>query len=368
MKSINFNSNQFSYLSNQVKEAMDHANQILTDHKPISFGTDQKVIAETEIARNFVADSLKLKAHEVFFAHGNRNSEIDIINNAVLFLDVKNVYTSKFENREKLEYITSLCVSGKINVIFIETSFLGEIDLVKLDEQLIQSKSKSLISLSHANIYTGLLLPIKNISEICAKYESYFHLNLNLTIGRYPIDLQKIKPDFCSFDCSLINGPVGVGIQTFSDRIKISNQLYNALVDNFRNIENKGLSMIMGFCKAFSTSIENLDENKLKISELKNYFIKKTSFLSGIEVLIPEKNKPGLFNLIPLYIDKTLFGNYTIEKLDLKGIYLQQLVYPLELEKYNNYQFVSIALNMNISESDINYFFDLMQNFKIQIT
>jgi cysteine desulfurase len=343
---------------------MEEANQILLNHKPLSFGTDLKVIAETENVRNFVADSLKVKSHEVFFGYGSLNSEIEIINQSILSLGVENIFTSKFENSQKLKYLEKLNETGKINLIFIETSPPGEIDFLKFENILSKTQSKSLISLSHANLCSGQLLPLKNISAICSKNAAYFHLNLNLTIGRYSIDLQGIKPDFVNFDCSLINGPVGIGILILNDKINIDNPTYHALVNYFNTCENKNLSLIYGFYKAFSIALEHLDENRLKIIDLKNYFVKNSNSFSGIITLDSENKKKGIINLIPLFIDKNIFGDYLIEKLDLQGIQVRQLNYPIDLEEYNNHNFISIALNEDITESDIDYLFESLLKLK----
>jgi len=41
-----------------------------------------------------------------------------------------------------------------------------------------------------------------------------------------------------------------------------------------------------------------------------------------------------LNNLIPLFIDKNIIGEYLVEKLDLKGISIQKLEYPIKLKGY----------------------------------
>ncbi len=365
MKTINFNSNQFSYLSEVARQAMDEANFILKNHKSNSFGVDYKTMAEIENVRNFVAESLKLKAHEIFFSNGNSNSDIEIINNAVLFLKVQNIFTSIFENSQKLEYLKNLQHAGKINLIYIKTSEFGEINLDELKDKLDHTQSKSILSLSHANLYTGNLLPIKDILTICQSNHIYFHFDLSLTIGRYQIDFQKIKPDFISFDCILLNGPVGVGVHMLNDKIETNNQDYHHIKNNFRTSENKNLAQILGFYKSFSISMENLNDNRLKIIKLKQYFIEKTNSVLNIKAIDAENKKPGLINLIPLYIDKNIFGDYLIEKLDLKGISAPNLNYPIDLEAYSNHQFINIAINEEITEADIDYFIETIRKFQL---
>jgi len=364
MKTINFNSNQFSYLSKEVSDVMNEANLLLINHKAKSFGIDNKILAEIENARNLVADSLKLKPQEVFFSNGNSNSDIEIINNAILFLKVTYIYTSIFENSIKLEYLKSLQVAGRINLIFIETTEFGEINLLELKNMLSKTESKSLLSLSHANLYTGVLLPVKDISSICQANNTYFHLDLSLTIGRYSIDLQHLKPDFANFDSSFLNGPTSIGIQILKDKIEAENPVYHAIVNNFKTSENKNLAQIMGFHRAYSLTLENLDNNKLKITKLKQYLIEKLNSKLNLKPFCSENKKQGLLNFIPLYIDKNIYGDYLIERLDLKGIFIQELIYPSDLESYNNHYFIGITLNEGVGEGDVDCFVEIMDGFK----
>jgi len=356
MKTINFNNNKFTYLSEEVRQAMEDANLLMQTYKPISFGRDYKIMAETENARNYIADKLKLSAHEIFFSHGNQNSDIEIINQAVLFLKIEHIFTSIFENKQKLEYLKNLQSAGKISLSYIETSEFGEIKLKDLNDKLSQIGSKSILSLSHANLYTGILLPVKDVLTICRTNHVYFHLDISLTIGRYQIDFEKFKPDFVNFDSSLLQGPVGVGIQIINNKIDMELNGYQCITNSFGILENKNLAQILGLYKAFSISLIHIETNRLGIIKLREYFLKKANSLLKIKVLIEANKKPGLYNLIPLYIDKNIGGDYFIEKLDLNGIFVQNLKFPIEIN--SDRQFINIALNEGITEEDIDYFFE----------
>ncbi len=359
MKTINFNSNQFSYLSKEVRQAMDDANLIMQSHKPNSFGIDYKIMAETENARNYIAEVLKLSAHEIFFSNGNQNSDVEIINHAVLFLKVKNIFTSIFENKHKLEYLKGLQSVGRINLNYIETSEFGEINLDYLKDKLSQIESKSLISLSHANLYTGILLPVKDVLAFCRTNHVYFHLDVSLTIGRYQIDFEKLKPDFVNFDSSLLQGPVGVGIQIINNKIEIDLKGYQCIAKSFAMLENKNLAQIMGFIKAFSISLLHIEDNRLILIKLREYFIIKANSALKLKALDIGSKKLGLYNLIPLYMDKNIVGDYLIEKLDLNGIFVQNSGFPIDI--YPNQQFLHIAINKDITENDIDYFFEVIE-------
>ena len=100
-----------------------------------------------------------------------------------------------------------------------------------------------------------------------------------------------------------------------------------------------------------------MDENRIKTAKLKSYFTEKLNSFHAFKPFYSETKKQGLINLIPLFIDKNIIGEYLVEKLDLKGISIQKLEYPIELKGYQNHHFVNIALNEGISEGDIDYFY-----------
>lgn len=47
--------------------------------------------------------------------------------------------------------------------------------MVKHLEQLLQENERSLVSLMHANNELGTLPPIKEVGELCKKYDALFH-------------------------------------------------------------------------------------------------------------------------------------------------------------------------------------------------
>ena len=363
MSTVNFNSNEYSPLSPEVIAAMKKAVDDFSDAATEGFGKDYKRQSAIEECRIIITENLKVELHEVFFNYGFVNAEIQIINWAALVLGVITFVTSSFENPEKLRYLKGLEDLGQIKLQLIETTEYGEISIEDFKKTLSSLNCNTIISLSHANSFSGILLPLKEVSLICKENRFLFHLNASLTIGRYNIGFQNIKPDFVSFSPSLLNGPKGIGCTIINDSIAISNKRYNYLKDAAKTTENKDIAQILGFKMALMNAFRGIESKQEKIAHLKSYFISKVINKLGIEAISTQFKKEGLYNQVAFWLNNWDYGNYIFEKLDLKGISVSSIEFPLK-NKYEGYTFLNIGISDMCLKSEIDYFIEVLQKMK----
>ena len=72
----------------------------------------------------------------------------------------------------------------------------------------------------HANNEIGVLHPIKEIGELCKKYNSIFHTDVAQSIGTQKIDVEEMNIHALSISAHKIYGPKGVGALFISNNIK----------------------------------------------------------------------------------------------------------------------------------------------------
>ncbi len=164
-------------------------------------------------------------AMDQLYAGINASDEDDIIitscatesNNWVL----KSIYETHIKNGEKNHIITSavehpsvIAVCKYLESLGVEVSFLPvnsdgviEIDALK---DAIHDKT-ALVSIMWANNETGMIFPIKEISDICKEHNVLFHTDGVQAIGKIPVDVQDVGVDFMSFSAHKFHGPKGVG-------------------------------------------------------------------------------------------------------------------------------------------------------------
>nr|WP_320115106.1 NifS family cysteine desulfurase [uncultured Desulfuromonas sp.] len=73
------------------------------------------------------------------------------------------------------------------------------------------SDKTALVSVMWANNETGLILPIKEIAEVCKEKGVYFHTDAVQAIGKVKVDLQDVPADFLTFSAHKFHGPKGAG-------------------------------------------------------------------------------------------------------------------------------------------------------------
>ncbi len=361
MSKIYFNSNEFTPLSNEVKTAMKKAVEDFADANLDGFGNDYRVEAEAEEIKSSINERLKAESCHLYFTNGLPQSEIELINLSVLQLDVELIITSLFERKEKLNYLKNLAEAGRINLHLLRTSDFGEIDLEDLKHILEANKSKALISLSHTNSFTGVLLPVKDISGLAKQNNAYFHLDSSLMIGKYELDLSRMDVDFLSLDVNLINGPVGIGCLFVNENIATSNNQFNLMRSTLKSTENRNIVLISAVGVALSNACENIREKQIKTSELRNYFIAELENKLQLKTVGNFLKKKGLFNQLAFFASKEKLGNYFIENLDLNGFIVSKNGYPIDLSDFRDNYFINISFSIGSIEEEIDSFVSFMK-------
>ena len=170
-------------------------------------------------ARNNVAKLINAESNEIIFTSGATES-----NNLAIKSIVKNYFekdcqiiTVKTEHKCVLESCYELEKEG-FKVTYLDVDEDGIIILSDL-ENLLKEK-KSLVSIMHANNEIGVLQPIKEIGELCKKYNSTFHSDIAQSIGTQKIDVVEMNIDACSISAHKIYGPKGIGALYISNHIK----------------------------------------------------------------------------------------------------------------------------------------------------
>ncbi|MBN1253112.1 MAG: aminotransferase class V-fold PLP-dependent enzyme [Bacteroidales bacterium] len=324
------------------------------------FGRKSK--AKIDEIRNYYSKILKTENNKIFFAKNSLSSFKSIINYSLLFLDIQQIITSEFENNNVLDYLKSVENARKIKLIFIETDNLGKISTADL-EQKISKNNNSLVFLLHANEYNGILLPVKEVSQICIKNKSIFYLNLDLTICKYDIDFQTINPDFASFDFKNLSRNTNSGIIFYNQQINISNKKYIEIRNNFIADENINPEILVKDVEIFNRALRNMEKNKIYIVNLKKYLISKMKENFNIENTLSLYNNEGLYFMVSYFLPTSIFGKYILQKLDIEGITVGNADYPNNNKIADN-EFIRIGINEFNTEKDINFFISKLINLK----
>lgn len=259
------------------KEVLDTMLPYMTEHfgNPSSihaFG--RKSRAAIEEARKKVAKLLNVSPAEIFFTSGGTEADNMAIHCSIYDLGVKHAITSKIEHHAVLHTLEKLAADNVIELSYVDLTEKGHIDLKHLEE-LLASHEKSLVSLMHANNEIGNLLPLKDVSELCEKYQAIFHSDTVQTMGHYAIDLQKVTLHFATCAAHKFHGPKGVGFLYINGAIKVTPLIYGGAQERNMRGGTENVYGIVGLAKALEIALEHVEEHQNHILEIKHYMIEQ---------------------------------------------------------------------------------------------
>src|SRR5260221_260935 len=180
----------------------------------------RKVRAAIESSRKKVAELLNCTPGEIIFTSGGTEADNAIILGAIKTYKIKNVISSAIEHHAVEHTLATLEKQGEIKLELVRLDERGHIDLAHL-ENLLKEYPNALVSLMHANNEIGNLLDIQAVSNLCQKYNAYFHSDTVQTMGHYKHDLKKLKVHGMTAAAHKFHGPKGIGFMYINKDKKI---------------------------------------------------------------------------------------------------------------------------------------------------
>ena len=171
----------------------------------------QRAKDAVENARKQVANVIDAKPGEIYFTSGATESN----NIAVLGLSAygertgrKHIISTAIEHKAILEPLEEMKKRGfDVELAPVTTGGFVEPETIK---RLLR-KDTLLVSVMHANNETGILQPLKQISEIVAETETLFHTDAAQTFGKELDELKEASCDLISISSHKVFGPQGIG-------------------------------------------------------------------------------------------------------------------------------------------------------------
>ena len=265
-------------------------------------------------ARKQVAALIGAEPDEILFTSGGTESNNTILH-GTLILEQNHFITSSIEH----EAILKPC--KKLEEIGLEVTYLPVDEYGIVDPDIITNSINPhtvLVSIMLANNEVGTIQPMKEISEICKKYQISLHTDAVQAVGKIPIDVKELGVDALSISSHKINGPKGVGALFIKKGLKVNPVILGGGQENGLRSGTENVAGIVGFGKACEIAKERLSEN---ISHFQNLY---SSILSKIVKEIPHVKLNGdpqnrIFNNIHLTF-LGVNGDDLIIKLDEHGI------------------------------------------------
>jgi len=229
-------------------------------------------------ARANVANLINAETNEIIFTSGATESNNFAIKSIAkdYFEKECQIITAKTEHKCVLESCHELEKEG-FRVTYLDVDEDGIIKLSEL-ENLLKEK-KALVSIMHANNEIGVLQPIKEIGELCKKYNSIFHSDIAQSIGTQKIDVVEMNIDACSISAHKIYGPKGIGSLYISNHIK--NTLRPLMSGGGQEMNLRSGTLSPALCVGLGEACRDISQNREKYT--KHFEEIKSALLSDLD-------------------------------------------------------------------------------------
>ena len=269
-------------------------------------------------ARVRVAKALNAEPHEIYFTGGGSEADNWAIKGIALANKNKgnHIITSKIEHHAVLHTCEYLEKNG-FEVTYLDVDAEGFISLEDLKAAI--RPTTVLVTIMTANNEIGTIQPIKEIGEICREHKIFFHTDAVQAVGHVEMDVKEMNIDALSLSGHKIYGPKGVGALYLRRGIKIHNLVHGGAQERNRRAGTENVAGIVGLGKAIELAMENMEEEKERLTYLRDKLIKglrgavEYSKLNGAS---GDKRLPGNVNISFEFIE----GESVLLMLDAKGI------------------------------------------------
>lgn len=242
------------YLDNAATTPMSPAViDLISDEMKNDFGNassthgfGRKARNVVESARHTIAQAINAKDQEIIFTSGGSESNNNVIFGvAELRKDIgKHLITTKIEHESVLRSMQKLESQG-YSITYLDVDRDGRISLDDLKQAL--TPDTILVSVMAVNNEVGTVNPLKEIGEMVAETNAYFHVDAVQGLGNIDLDVQEMKIDFMSTSAHKINGPKFLGFLYERDGIRLPNLIYGGDQEMKRRAGTENVPGIAGF-------------------------------------------------------------------------------------------------------------------------
>lgn len=245
----------------------------LTDHyanASSSHWFGREIEKQIHVAREYVASLINSSIDEIIFTSG----ATEAINLAFKGLvqnsgNAKHIITISTEHPATLETCEYLQNIG-FDITYLSVNRQGLIDLHELEKSL--RNDTFLVSVMMANNETGVIQPIKKISQLVHSKGILMMTDATQAAGKLKIDVESLDVDLLALSAHKIYGPKGVGALYINKKIKkyLSPIIHGGRHEKGFRSGTLNASGIIGFGYACHIALREMESDNLNIQKMRN--------------------------------------------------------------------------------------------------
>jgi cysteine desulfurase len=224
--------------------------------------------AAIDNSRDKLAGLLRVKPHELIFTSGGTES----CNLAVLGLARRqssraaHIISAKTEHHAVLNAVEHLEKHENVEVTWLNVARDGIVDLDQLSKSI--RPDTRLVSIMAANNETGVIQPMRKISQICRKHGVLLHTDMVQAFGKMDVDLSLV--DAASFAAHKFYGPKGVGFLYLRSGLSIQPIMFGGAHENARRPGTENVAAIAAMAAAAECTLRDRESEQERQAELRD--------------------------------------------------------------------------------------------------
>ncbi len=233
-----------------------------------SIGRHTKALIEA--SRKTIAKQFNVTASEIIFTSCGTEGNNWIIRSSVRDLGIKRIITTKMEHHCTLYSIKEMGKEYGTKIDYVNVLPNSEIDFSHLEE-LLKDSQPTLISLMHVNNEVGTVLDLKKVANLAQQYNALFHSDTVQSVGKVEIPLDEIPVDFIVASAHKFHGPKGAGFVFIRKKNVLKPLIVGGEQEKGLRAGTEAPHQVVGMAKALELSYQDLNKDRTKITELRDY-------------------------------------------------------------------------------------------------
>ena len=224
--------------------------------------------AAIDNSRDKLAALLRIKPHEIIFTSGATES----CNLAVFGLARRqsagagHIISAQTEHHAVLNPVEHLEKHEGFEVTWLNVSRDGVVDIDHLANSI--RPETRLVSIMAANNETGVIQPLREISQICRERGVLLHSDTVQAFGKIDVDLSLL--DAASFCAPTFYGPKGTGLVFLRSGLSIQPIMFGGAHENQRRPGTENVAAIAGMAAAAEWTLRDRDNEQKRQQQLRD--------------------------------------------------------------------------------------------------